>query len=84
MVGNYNDRSNFQHKLSLGNLNFKFKLHKNNLCLFSKTQLSIIIQSGGFLPLMDKLMALTLGLLVELVKNKSILKQDTIFLIINI
>ena len=83
MVGNYNDRSNFQHKLSL-NLNLKFKLPKNNLCLFSKTQLSIIIQSGGFLPLMDKLMALTLGLLVELVKNKSILKQDTIFLIINI
>ena len=84
MVGNYNDRSNFQHKLSLGNLNFKFKLPKNNLCIFTKTQLSIIIQSGGFLLLMDKLMALTLGLLVELVKNKSILKQDTIFLIINL
>ena len=54
MIGNSDDETNFPHKLSLTNrlvANFR-KSFANNLSTdikLSKTQLSKIIQSGGFL-----------------------------------
>ena len=54
MIGNFNDETNFAHKLSLTNrqvANLRKPFAKNlsvNLKL-SKTQLSKILQSGGFL-----------------------------------
>ena len=52
MIGNSNDETNFSHKLLLTNrqvANLRKPLVKNRQLILSKTQLSNMIQLGGFL-----------------------------------
>ena len=54
MIGDYNDETNFPHKLLLtdrqvSNIRKAFANHSSIEIKFSKTQLSKMIQSGGFL-----------------------------------
>ena len=52
MIGNSNDETNFSHKLLLTNrqvANLRKPLVKNDQLILSKTQLSNMIQLGGFL-----------------------------------
>ena len=75
MVGNSSDETKFSHKLLLTNTQIS-KLHKT-----SETQLSKMIQSGGFIELMDKMFgpAMTvalevLGIINSIDKGKSLRK----------
>ena len=89
MIGNSDDKVNFQHELLLTNrqvANF-FKAFANNLSTdikLSKTQLSKIIQSAGFLArLLGSLLRTRLPLMKNVIKPlaKSILLRIRIRLI---
>ena len=74
MIGNSDDETNFPHKLLLTNrqiLNFRktFSGHTSTDIKLSKTQLSKMIQSGGFLGrLLGPLLRTGLSLMKSLIK----------------
>ena len=75
MVGNSNDNTNFPHKLLLtdrqvANIRKAFSNNLSTDVKFSKTQLSKIMQSGGFLGnLLSKLAGPSMTVAMPLAKN---------------
>ena len=75
MVGNSNDNTNFTHKLLLtdsqvANIRKAFANHSSTDVKFSKTQLSKMMQSGGFLGnLLSKLAGPLMKVAMPLAKN---------------
>ena len=75
MVGNSNDNTNFPHELLLtnrpvANIHKAFANHSSIDIKLSKTQLSKMIQSGGFLGnLLDKLAGPLMKVAIPLAKN---------------
>ena len=74
MIGNSDDETNFPHKLLLtnrqvANLRKPFANHTSTDIILSKTQLSKLIQSGGFLGrLLGPLLKTGLPLLKSIIK----------------
>ena len=74
MVGNSNDNTNFPHELLLtnrqiGNISKAFANHSSTDIKLSKTQLSKMIQSGGFLgKLLGPLLKTGLPLMKSVIK----------------
>ena len=70
MVGNSNDNTNFPHELLLTNIRKAFANHSSVDIKLSKTQLSKMIQSGGFLGnLLGKLVGPLMKVAMPLAKN---------------
>ena len=88
MIGNSNDKTNFLHELLLtnrqvANLRKASANHLSTDIRLSKTQLSKMIQSGGFLGrLLGPLLKTGLSLIKNVIKPlaKSVLIPDCIFL----
>ena len=74
MIGNSNDETNFPHKVLLtnrqvANLRRAFAKHTSTDIKLSKTQLSKMIQSGGFLGrLLGPLLRTGLPLMISVIK----------------